>query len=119
MDSFTDESEISMYNVSHSSSSDQDISEAAHYWAAPVVEDPDQSLTRSFVSGPNDVSIASVPISALDPGWTPSPVCPPLHDLERSPDAKAKPKVSSDSGQRSACRDGPRVDARLQSMGIP
>ena len=114
--SFADESGISIYNMSQSSSSDNDVSEAAHYWAAPVVENTDDSLSHSFVSGPNNVSVASVPISSMDPGWTPSPIIPPLHDGGSSPETKAKPKVTPDGGRRSAFQDGPRVDARLQDM---
>ena len=117
MDSFADESDISMYNVSHSSSSDNDVTEAGHYWAAPLVEDQDQSLSHGFMSGPNNVSVASVPISSMDPGWTPSPTIPPLHDSGYSPDAKAKPKANSESGRTPAIQDGPRVDSRLLNMG--
>ena len=117
MDSF-DESEISTYNLSYSSPgsySDSDVTEGAHYYAAPVVGGEDHSLTQSFVSGANNISVASVPIASMDSAWTPSPIIPPLTNSGDSADTKAKPKVSPDGGHRPAVGD-PRVDSRLLSM---
>ena len=81
----------------------------------PVLED--QSLSHSFVSGGNNASVASVPPSALDPGWKSTPEVPPLMSLDSPLTVREKSKDSLDSGRRAATQDDPGTDFQMRNMG--